>query len=156
MGVSWWHNCVARTGPNRTAACNPPEDIKRPSPLPLFANRTVISQPAGLFTLAARYATAATTFMAHAAAAGDPFLLYLPFNHIHGPDSCSAATCGKSARGPVGDATQDMDIALGAVMGAIRADPRLATNTVVFFTSDNGSPQHPDGNQPLRGAVCIR
>mmetsp|Transcript_292 Transcript_292/g.945 ORF Transcript_292/g.945 Transcript_292/m.945 type:complete len:391 (+) Transcript_292:287-1459(+) len=26
-----------------------------------------------------------------------------------------------------------------------------ASNTVVFFTSDNGSPVHPDGNTPLRG-----
>ena len=24
-------------------------------------------------------------------------------------------------------------------------------NTLVFFTSDNGAPQHPDGNTPLRG-----
>jgi hypothetical protein len=30
--------------------------------------------------------------------AGEPFLLYLPFNHIHGPDSCSEKTCGKRER----------------------------------------------------------
>lgn len=153
MGTSWWKNCVGRG--KTSAPCDPAPTTKvgggRPSPLPLFANETIVDQPAGLYTLAARYADAATAFFRDSADRGAPFFLYLPFNHIHGPDSCSAATCGKSARGPVGDATEDMDIAVGTVMDAIRADPRLATNTLVFFTSDNGSPQHPDGNLPLRG-----
>jgi arylsulfatase A len=146
MGLSWWENCVGRE--NHTAVCNPPplsppQGGGRPTPLPLFANLTIIAQPAGLYTIAQRYATAATTFIAHSAAAGDPFLLYLPFNHIHGPSSCSATSCGQSVRGPVGDATQDMDRALGEVMDAIRADKRVSNSTLVFFTSDNGAPQRP-------------
>jgi arylsulfatase A len=102
-------------------------------------------------TIAQRYADAATSFMQRSADDSVPFLLYLPFNHIHGPDSCSAATCGKSLRGPVGDATEDMDIAVGTVMDFVRGEPKIATSTLVFFTSDNGSPQRPDGNLPLRG-----
>ena len=153
MGTSWWENCAGRG--NTSEPCSPvPTRGKgggRPSPLPLFANETIVDQPAGLYTLAARYADAATAFFRDSADRGEPFFLYLPFNHIHGPNSCSAATCGKSVRGPVGDATEDMDIAVGTVMAAIRADLRLATNTLVFFTSDNGSPQRPDGNLPLRG-----
>lgn len=101
--------------------CNPdPTGKFHTIPLPLLANTTVVDQPAGLYTLAARYADAATTFFKTSADSGNSFLLYLPFNHIHAPDSCSVDTCGKSARGTVGDATEDMDLALGKVMHAIR------------------------------------
>eukprot|EP00040_Diaphanoeca_grandis_P037721 m.248875 g.248875 ORF g.248875 m.248875 type:complete len:416 (+) comp33866_c4_seq12:121-1368(+) len=157
MGLSWWENCVGRSNPGHAGACDPPPFIPkgggggRPTPLPLMANTTVIAQPAGLYTIAQRYASAAIDFMNESSARDEPFLLYLPFNHIHGPDSCSVNTCGKSIRGPVGDATQDLDLAVGAVMDAIRGDPKIASNTLVFFTSDNGSPQRPDGNLPLRG-----
>jgi hypothetical protein len=153
MGLSWWENCAARK--NRSAICNPPPLIKpaggQPSPLPLFANLTIIEQPAGLYTIAQQYADAATAFIADADAAGTPFLLYLPFNHIHTPNSCSEATCERSKRGPIGDATEDLDIAVGTVMDAIRTNPFISHSTLVFFTSDNGSPQRPDGNHPLRG-----
>ena len=60
-------------------------------------------------------------------------------------------------RGPIGDATQDMDVAVGVLMAAVRSEPKVATSTLVFFTSDNGSPQRPDGNLPLRGykaSIC--
>ena len=58
-----------------------------------------VEQPAGLYTLAQRYAEAAGRFIGESAAAGQPFLLYLPFNHIHGPNSCSASSCGQSIPG---------------------------------------------------------
>jgi arylsulfatase A len=164
MGLSWFMNCVGDNkfkgkGANVSAAvCNPPPDgVARPTPLPLMANLTVIEQPAGLYTLAQRYATAAVQFITNSAAAAEPFLLYLPFNHIHTPNSCSAGSCGQSTRGPIGDATEDMDHAVGVVMAAIRAEPKVATSTLTFFTSDNGSPQRPDGNLPLRGykaSIC--
>eukprot|EP01043_Picozoa_sp_COSAG02_P063269 COSAG02_NODE_8922_length_2400_cov_0.968709_1_plen_73_part_00 len=60
-------------------------------------------------------------------------------------------------RGLIGDATEDMDAAVGVVMAAVRSEPKVATSTLVFFTSDNGSPQRPDGNLPLRGykaSIC--
>ena len=50
-----------------------------------------------------------------------------------------------------------MDSALGAVMASVRSEARVASSTLVFFTSDNGSPQRPDGNLPLRGykdSIC--
>jgi hypothetical protein len=134
MGLSWWENCADRTNHSSADVCNPPPlDPRngggRPSPLPLFANMTIVDQPAGLYTLAARYATAATKFIGESAAIEEPFLLYLPWNHIHGPNSCSATSCGQSVRGPIGDATQDMDSALGTVMASIRTEPKIATNT---------------------------
>jgi hypothetical protein len=136
MGLSWFMNCAGRKNYSGADVCNPPPlnpkgGGGRPTPLPLYANMTIVDQPAGLYTLAARYAQAATSFIAESAAAADPFLLYLPFNHIHTPNSCSATSCGQSARGPIGDATQDMDSAIGTVMQSIRSEPKVATNTLV-------------------------
>ena len=138
MGLSWFQNCAGDRqfkgkGANASAVCSPPPlGVRRPTPLPLLANLTVIEQPAGLYTLAQRYAQAASGFIADSAAAEEPFLLYLPWNHIHTPDSCSVSSCGQSIRGPIGDATQDMDRALGVVMASIRNEPRVATSTLVF------------------------
>ena len=61
--------------------------------MPLLANETVVEQPAGLYTLAERYADAATAFFRESADRGEPFFLYLPFNHIHGPNSCTRLFC---------------------------------------------------------------
>eukprot|EP00040_Diaphanoeca_grandis_P011335 m.58000 g.58000 ORF g.58000 m.58000 type:complete len:678 (-) comp22484_c0_seq1:71-2104(-) len=119
-------------------------------PLVLLQNLTVLEQPANLFTIAEKYANIATAFIKDQAAAGKPFMAYLPFNHIHGPNSCGARWCGQSARGPVGDATEETDWIIGQVMEAIHT-AGIDDNTLVFFTSDNGSPQRPDGNLPLRG-----
>jgi hypothetical protein len=61
---------------------------------------------------------------------------YFPFNHIHAPSSCGQGFCGRSARGPVGDATEEVDSVIGQVMACIRAPAnQIATNTLVFFTS---------------------
>ena len=74
------------------------------------------------------------------------------FNHIHAPNSCGAGFCGRSARGPIGDATEEVDWEIGEIMGAVRKPSNgIGKNTLVFFTSDNGAPMRPDGNLPLRG-----
>ena len=154
MGLSYWFFC---NGPptldGKPPACDPhPTPPYQPTPIPLLANTTVVEQPAGLYTLAARYAAAATKFIEDSAAAGDPFLLYMPFNHIHAPNSCGAGFCGRSLRGPIGDATEEVDWEVGEIMAAVRKPSNgIGTNTVVFFTSDNGAPMRPDGNLPLRG-----
>ena len=72
---------------------------------------------------------------AHQAAAAKPFYLYFPFNHVHAPNSCSAPMCGASARGPVGDAVEEMDAAVGALMEAAIA---AYGSTLTLFLSDNG------------------
>ena len=121
-----------------------------PTPLPLLANYTVVEQPADLFTIAMKYTTITTTFITRNAEAGNPFFVYLPYNHIHGPQSCGARWCGQSKRGPIGDATEEVDWSVGEIMATLTAS-KAKDNTLVFFTSDNGSPQKPDGNLPLRG-----
>lgn len=126
-----------------------PREPYQPAPIPLLANTSVVAQPAGLYTLASRYSAAATGFIESSAAAAAPFLLYLPFNHIHAPSSCGEGFCGRSSRGPIGDATEEVDSVVGDVMAAVRASANnIGSNTLVFFTSDNGAPMRP-------GALCV-
>jgi arylsulfatase A-like enzyme len=76
--------------------------------------------------------------------AHDPFLLYMPFSHVHttagNQPSEQYAGCmfkGKSDRGPFGDALAEVDWIVGNVFNAIAMEG-LENNTVTFFTGDNG------------------
>ena len=120
----------------KAPSCDPPSrEPFQPTPIPLLENKTVVEQPAGLFTLAAQYSAAAINFIAQQTAASTPFFLYFPFNHIHAPSSCGETSCGRSTRGPVGDATQEVDSVVGEVMETIRSTTQISNNTLVFFTS---------------------
>ena len=79
MGLSYWFFCNGPpTADGKPPVCDPkPTPPFQPTPIPLLSNTTVIAQPAGLYTLAARYAAAATEFIDSCATAGDPFLLYM-------------------------------------------------------------------------------
>jgi arylsulfatase A len=122
-----------------------------PTPLPLLNGTTIIEQPVALDTLVSRYVGVASEFIHRHAASQKPFFLYMSFNHVHAPNSCSPPFCGKSKRGAVGDAVEEMDWSVGQIMGALK-DAGVDNNTIVFFTSDNGAPLSNDqfGNLPLR------
>lgn len=66
-----------------------------------------------------------------------PFLLYLPHNAIHTPIHPGEAFRGKSANGGVSDWIEEVDWSTGRVLDTLR-DLKLAENTLVVFTSDNG------------------
>jgi arylsulfatase A-like enzyme len=85
-----------------------------------------------------------------------PWLLYLPFNAIHAPREAPEKYLKRFTNvANVNDRTlfamtAAMDDAVGEVLSKIRA-LRQEENTLIFFISDNGAPNHPDGNSPLRG-----
>jgi arylsulfatase A-like enzyme len=139
MGISFWEPRGWK-----------PAEPYFPSPLPLLNGTTVIEQPCGLHTVVKKYSKAAAGFIEKQAKAGTPFYLYVPYNHVHGPNSCGPDYCGKSSRGPIGDAVEEMDWSVGQIMASLESSG-VDNNTLVFFSSDNGSPQRPDGNRPLRG-----
>lgn len=90
-------------------------------PLPLLANTTIVEQPVNLATLTERYTTAVLDFVKTATAKAIPFYLYVAFNHVHSPNFRSEKFCGSSPRGPVGDAAQEMDAAIGEIMAGVTA-----------------------------------
>ncbi|MBX2851836.1 MAG: arylsulfatase [Phycisphaeraceae bacterium] len=70
---------------------------------------------------------------------GEPFFLYMPLNIPHTPIVPDEPYQGKSGAGRYGDFVAQVDGVVGRVIGALE-DAGLADNTIVVFTSDNGSP----------------
>ncbi len=66
-----------------------------------------------------------------------PFFLYFATHDIHVPRVPHARFAGKSECGVRGDVMQELDWSVGEVMGALER-LKLAENTVVIFSSDNG------------------
>ncbi len=69
----------------------------------------------------------------------EPFFLYMPLTAPHTPIAPNEQFKGKSAAGLYGDWVQEVDWSLGEVMAALERNG-LADNTLLVFTSDNGSP----------------
>ncbi len=74
-----------------------------------------------------------------AAADGAPLFLYFPLTAPHTPIAPAAEFQGAAAAGAYGDFVHQVDHSVGAVLRALD-DTGLAANTLVVFTSDNGSP----------------
>jgi arylsulfatase A-like enzyme len=109
-------------------------------PIPLFRDETIIEQPVNQETLTRRYTEEALRFLrdqAGPAREGHPFFLYLPYTFPHVPLHVSPEFRGKSPRGLYGDVVEELDASVGQLLQALR-DERLAENTLVLFTSDNG------------------
>ena len=67
-----------------------------------------------------------------------PFFLYFPLTAPHKPVSPHPRFQGKSKLGPYGDFVMQVDWTVGEVMRAID-EAGVAENTILFYTSDNGS-----------------
>ena len=144
MGTSVWHPAVG----------NAPF---QPTPLPLIDGTKengwkVVEQPVALQNLTARYVERASLFISENAANRKPFVLYIPFNHVHNPQFCSKMWCNTSVvhgngaaiptgHGGTGSAMQEMDHSVGEIMAALKT-AGVDDDTLVFFTSDNGAPSN--------------
>jgi arylsulfatase A len=110
-----------------------PVEPYQPTGLPLLNDTEIVEQPVALDRLVHRYVDAAVAFIADCAKKSEPFFLYLPFNHVHEPNSCSLQFCNSSLQGPVGDAVQEMDWAIGQILAALKTH-KVDNNTLTFFT----------------------
>jgi arylsulfatase A-like enzyme len=88
--------------------------------------------------------------------AGKPFFLYVPFNAVHAPHQVPEKYCAPYASLPEPRRTYAgmvaaMDEAIGGILAALDARG-LRTNTLIFFSSDNGGPNpgRVTSNGPLR------
>lgn len=104
-------------------------------PLPLLNQTTIVEQPTNLATISRRYTSAVLEVIDTAQELGRPFFLYIPFNHVHNPNFAAVKFCNSSQRGSIGDAAQELDYSIGAIMDGV-AQRGLDENTVFFFTSD--------------------
>lgn len=69
-----------------------------------------------------------------------PFFLYFASTAPHTPILPDDSFQGKSGAGPYGDLVHQVDWTLGQILEALERNG-FADNTIVVFTSDNGSPQ---------------
>ncbi|MCU1352572.1 MAG: putative sulfatase [Acidimicrobiales bacterium] len=131
----------------------PPPDGREPHylpPLPLLLDHDVIEQQPDQAALTERYVTEAVRFMREAA--GDPFFLYLAHLYVHVPIYVQERFARASDNGPYGAAVESIDWATAVIVHELRS-LGLHDDTIVIFTSDNGSRGVDGGsNLPLRGA----
>ena len=67
-----------------------------------------------------------------------PFFLYVAHKDVHVPFFPSKDFKGRSAAGPFGDATEELDWSVGEIVKALESRG-LRENTLVLFSSDNGA-----------------
>ena len=112
------------------------EFAKGMASLPLVrGDGRIIEQPTRLDELTARLVDFGASFVRNASAARRPWLLYVPFHQPHVPQAPAPRWCNSSARGRYGDALQEMDAAVGALMEAAEG---AHGSTLTLFLSDNG------------------
>lgn len=95
------------------------------------------------FAVMPRFTGEAMAFIEKQAAAAEkkPFFLYAPLSSPHLPVVTNQEYRGKSQAGEYGDFVVETDAFVGAVLGTLDRT-RLAQNTLVLFTSDNGGLFH--------------
>lgn len=103
--------------------------------VPLMRDEEVVERPANQHTITKRYTEEAIQKIK--AAGGDPFFIYLAHNLPHVPLFVSQKFNGKSRAGLYGDVIEEIDWSVGQIMETLRSE-KLAKNTLVVFTSDNG------------------
>lgn len=122
-------------------------------PLPLMLDDGVVEEQPDQAGLTARYLEASIRFIRESHTAGDPFFLYFAHMYVHVPLYVPEPFLRASRNGPYGGAVACIDWAWARLDDELER-LGIADNTIVLFTSDNGSRANGEGgsNAPLRGA----
>ena len=118
-------------------------------PLPLLRDEEVIQEQPDQAALTERYVEEGVRFIrAHVE---EPFFLYFAHMHVHLPLYAPDRFVRESKNGRYGAAVESVDWSVDVLLQEL-ATQGLEENTIVIFTSDNGSRTHEGGsNDPLRG-----
>ncbi len=123
-------------------------------PLPLIIDGDVVEQQPDQASLTERYVVEAVKFMR--SSRNDSFFLYLAHMYVHVPIYVQPRFAKQSQNGSYGAAVESIDWATSVLLRELKA-LGLEDNTIVIFTSDNGSlgnnrvPMGGDGS-PLGGS----
>jgi arylsulfatase A-like enzyme len=102
---------------------------------PLYHNETLLARPVDQTRLTRLYTEEARRFIHEHKR--QPFFLYIAHSFPHVPLFASSQFLGTSRRGLYGDVVEELDWSVGQILDTLRREG-LATNTLVFFSSDNG------------------
>ncbi|MBL4884727.1 MAG: sulfatase [Planctomycetaceae bacterium] len=103
--------------------------------VPIIQNETVVEKPANQRTITQRYTDKTMEFITQNQ--DKPFFVYLAHSLPHIPLFAGKRHLGKSRRGIFGDVIEEIDSGVGQILKTLE-DLKLAENTLVVFTSDNG------------------
>ncbi len=119
-------------------------------PLPLVRDTEVIQEQPDQAAVTERYVEEAVRFIREERDA--PFFLYLAHMHVHVPIYTPAHFERESENGIYGAAVAAIDWSVEVIMDELKRQG-IDENTLVIFTSDNGSRARDEGgsNAPLRG-----
>ena len=105
---------------------------------PLFIRSGLRAEDFVIDEVLDRLVEEAVDFIDRASQTDDPFFLYLPLTAPHAPAAPHARFRGRTGLGEYGDFVAQVDDAVGQVLEALD-EAGAADETLVFFTSDNGS-----------------
>jgi arylsulfatase A len=118
-------------------------------PLPLMEDEEVVQEQPSQSSLTERYVEQAVKFIRKNK--DRPFFLYFAHMHVHLPLYVSERFIKESKNGSYGAAVACIDWAASALLHELRVC-NLEENTLIIFTSDNGSRgDHGGSNGQLRG-----
>ena len=125
-----------------------PDDVY--PPLPLLRDEDVIQEQPDQRALTERYVEEAVRFIRENT--DNPFFLYFAHMHVHLPLYAPDRFMRESENGTYGAAVACIDWATDVLLHELKKQG-LDENTLVIFTSDNGSRTRGEGgsNDPLRG-----
>lgn len=127
----------------------PSENNPTMPPLPLLNGEEVIQQQPDQNSLTERYVEKCIGFIRENKE--NPFFLYLAHMHVHVPLYASEIFRKKSRNGDYGACVAAIDWAMGVIVHELKQQS-LYDNTLIIFTSDNGSRNDfGESNGPLRG-----
>ena len=118
-------------------------------PLPLIEGNDVIQQQPDQRALTERYVEHSLKFISENK--NGPFFLYLAHMHVHLPLYAAETFVNESQNGDYGACVMAIDWAMNCITRKLEEEG-LTENTIIIFTSDNGSRGDNGGsNLPLRG-----
>lgn len=119
-------------------------------PLPLMRDGEVVEQQPDQRGLTERYTEECVRFIR--GNRDRPFFLYLAHMYVHVPLFVPDRFMKQSKNGAYGGAVEHIDWTLKLLMHELK-EQKMDDNTIVIFTSDNGSRARDEGgsNAPLRG-----
>ncbi|MEM9613704.1 MAG: sulfatase [Actinomycetota bacterium] len=130
-----------------------PDFLPEMPPLPLLLDGYVVEQQPDQASLTDRYVRAALDFIR--SSEGRPFFLYLAHLYVHLPIYVRERFAEASTNGAYGAAVASIDWATEVLLAELDARG-LTDNTIVIFTSDNGSlgdnPPPYGSSEPLGGS----
>jgi arylsulfatase A-like enzyme len=126
------------------------DDKSKFPPLPLMRDDTVIQEQPDQTSVTERYVEQGVRFIRDNTE--NPFFLYFAHMHVHLPHYVADRFMKSSENGPYGAAVECIDWSVGVILDELK-EQGLDDDTLVIFTSDNGSRERGEGgsNAPLRG-----